>query len=173
MKDKQKITRLAVMDFDGTLVTSPMPDTGKVIYEEKTGNKWPHRGWWGRTESLDMGFFDIETKEEVIADYHKETAREDTLVIMLTGRMTPLAPMVEKVLDFHKLRFDGLYYNTGGETCYVKLKTLDRLLKEYPQIKEVHFWEDRALHIPKFEAWGQSHPELDVKITFVEGGQHD
>jgi hypothetical protein len=48
------ITRIAVFDFDGTLSDTPMPDTGRIEYEKITGSPWPHKGWWGRPETLDM-----------------------------------------------------------------------------------------------------------------------
>ena len=31
----QKITKLAIFDFDGTLVDTPLPETGKELYQEK------------------------------------------------------------------------------------------------------------------------------------------
>jgi phosphoserine phosphatase len=39
--------RLAVFDFDGTLMNSPMPETGKQEWSEKMGKPFPFRGWWG------------------------------------------------------------------------------------------------------------------------------
>ncbi len=38
----EKITKLSIFDFDGTLIMSPLPDTGKIEYEKKTGHPWPH-----------------------------------------------------------------------------------------------------------------------------------
>ena len=32
-----KITKLAIFDFDGTLVDTPLPDTGRQQYQDKTG----------------------------------------------------------------------------------------------------------------------------------------
>jgi len=38
----KNITKLAVFDFDGTLIMTPLPDTGRQQYREKTGKEWPH-----------------------------------------------------------------------------------------------------------------------------------
>ena len=46
------IEELHVYDFDGTLVDTPVPERGMAEFEEATGTPWPHRGWWGRAESL-------------------------------------------------------------------------------------------------------------------------
>ena len=49
----EETRELHVWDFDGTLVNTPVPDTGRAQYERETGHPWPHRGWWGRAESLE------------------------------------------------------------------------------------------------------------------------
>jgi phosphoserine phosphatase len=36
-----KITKLAVFDFDGTLVDTPLPENGRKEYKAKTGQDWP------------------------------------------------------------------------------------------------------------------------------------
>ena len=51
--------RLAVFDFDGTLFDSPEQEDGMRIWSQKTGQQYPHKGWWGRRESLDSDIFDI------------------------------------------------------------------------------------------------------------------
>ena len=173
---QKKITKLSVFDFDGTLISSPLPETGKVLYEQKIGQKWPHKGWWGKKESLDTNIFDIEAIDEVIVDYKVEILKEDTLVIMLTGRLTVLAKDVESILEIKGLKFDEHHYNTGGETCYVKLRTLDKTLERFPDIKEISIWDDRSEHIPRFQAWGDKQI-LDglinkFNITHVLNGQH-
>ena len=36
---------LLVYDFDGTLANTPTPREGKIMYENKIGQAWPHVGW--------------------------------------------------------------------------------------------------------------------------------
>ena len=81
-----KKTRLAVFDFDGTLFDTPLPDTGKDIFKEKTGKDWPHKGWWGKGESMDSNVFNIPPVDSVLADFMFERANPETLVVLLTGR---------------------------------------------------------------------------------------
>jgi hypothetical protein len=172
----KEITTLSVFDFDGTLIDSPMPDTGRVEYEQKTGKPWPHQGWWGRVESLDMDVFDIKPIPSVIADYRTEKSDPNTSVIMLTGRMQKLSHKVMAILKANGLEFDGYYFNRGGSTDVEKIRTLNKVLDEQPSIKVVKMWDDRLEHIPIFEQWGKEKVESgvleDFNITVVPAGRH-
>ena len=168
-----KITRLAVFDFDGTLLDTPLPtDENKEIYKEKTGEDWPSKGWWSRPETLNQDIFDIPVIKDVISDYKKEKATPNTMVIMLTGRIQKLSSYVEAVLASKGLKFDGYFYNTGGSTLDNKIHTMETLLKKYPTIKEIHCWDDRMEHIPHFQACGDNLKGVDFEITIVESGHH-
>lgn len=172
----KEITTLSVFDFDGTLFDSPMPDTGRGEYEEKTGKPWPYQGWWGRAESLDMNIFDINPISTVIADYKTEKTDPNTSVVMLTGRMQKLSDKVMAILKANGLEFDGYYFNRGGSTDVEKIRTLNKLLDEQPTIKIVKMWDDRLEHIPIFEQWGKEKVESgrleDFSITVVPAGRH-
>jgi hypothetical protein len=69
MKKIDEIKKIAVFDFDGTLIMTPTPDDGKLLYKMKTGNDWPHKGWWGQKDSLDTTIFDIPANQKVVDDY--------------------------------------------------------------------------------------------------------
>lgn len=172
----QKITKLSIFDFDGTLVDTPLPDTGRQTYQDKTGKPWPHEGWWSKHESLDLKVFDMPTVEEVIEAHAKEMAEEGTAVVMLTGRITDLAKHVEAILESKGLKFDEYHYNRGGETSYSKRKTMDKLLEKYKDVTHIEMWDDRLAHIPAFEEWGQAHVAsgrlTHFNINLVKGNHH-
>jgi len=167
-----KITKISVFDFDGTLVDTPLPDTGKGEYEAKTGVKWPYEGWWGRKESLDGNVFEMPVIPDVIRDYNIAKSNPSTLKVMMTGRMAKLSNEVEIILRAKNLSFDEYIYNRGGSTLDYKLKSLDRLIVKYPDVTEVELWDDRLEHIPAFEQWGKDHPELKFNINVVPSGHH-
>jgi hypothetical protein len=172
-----KITKLSIFDLDGTLINTPLPDVGKKIYEEKTGSVWPHVGWWGRHESLDMDIFDMPVVEAVVADYIKQMADTEAAVVMLTGRMIGLADKVKAILDAKKLVFDDYHYNKGGATEVSKVKSMERLLQKYADVTEIEMWDDRDLHIPIFQAFGDklvaSGRLSSFKVNHVITGHHD
>jgi hypothetical protein len=153
--DKRKIDKISVFDFDGTLIDTPLPDYGRIEYEKKTGEKWPHVGWWSKPESLDDKIFDTPTIKPVVQAYEQEKLTPNTLLVMLTGRMDKLSQFVENILKIKNLSFDKYIYNTGGSTVNSKLKSLGELLIEYPNVISVELWEDREEHIPLFEKWGE------------------
>lgn len=152
----KKIIKLAIFDFDGTLINTPLPDTGRQEYHDKTGNPWPHEGWWGRHESLDMEVFDMPTLEEVITAYEKETLDENAAVILLTGRMIKLSEHVKIILDAKQLKFDDYHFNRGGATEDAKVKSMEKLLEKYKDVIEMELWDDRDAHIPIFQKYGDS-----------------
>lgn len=169
--EKYPVKRIAVFDFDGTLVDTPLPTTGKDVYKEKTGKEWPHRGWWSQPDTLDMDIFDIPVIETVIEDYKLERAQSDTLVIMLTGRIPRLSTHVEKILKSKGLSFDAYFYNTGGQTLDHKIKVMQTLINQFPEVTSLKMWDDRLEHIPAFQAWGEG---LDIQfdIRIIEGNHH-
>jgi hypothetical protein len=167
--ENDNITRIAIFDFDGTLVNSPLPEEGMAEYEEKTGEKWPYKGWWGRKESLDMEIFDIQPIRSVLADYRAEKGNPDTLLVMLTGRIQKLALEVEGILSNYGLTFDEYHYNNGGSTLTYKINTLNEILSQHPNVKSIAMWEDRVEHIEPFKAWGNNLKDIDFNITAVEG----
>ncbi len=172
----EKFTKLAVFDFDGTLVDTPLPEDGKKEYKKKTGKDWPHAGWWGQPMSLDMNVFDMPTISSVISDYKKEIQDPNTMVVMVTGRMVKLTDLVKDILNRHGLKFHEYHFNRGGSTESAKKKTFDQILSQHPSIKEVELWDDREEHIPIFQAWGDEQVESgrlnDFNINVVPSTRH-
>lgn len=165
-KSKNQITRIAVFDFDGTLIDTPTHERGHKEYKAKTGNEWPHKGWWGRPDSLDMDIFDMKPIPSVIAAYRKEKATPNTLVIMLTGRIPKLSGEVKKILDANGLTFDGYFYNNLGSTLEYKIGIMDELMKEYPNVKSMILFDDRDEHIGPFKHFGNELLKTNRLISF-------
>lgn len=151
---EESITKISIFDFDGTLMDTPEPETGKVIYKEKTGNDWPFKGWWGRNEGLDMDVFDIKPIPSVISDYNEEVVRPNTRVVMMTGRIPKNAEHVEKILNANNLKFDEYIYKKKSDTLGFKIGKLEEMLANYPNLREIEMWEDRVEHTKAFREWG-------------------
>lgn len=171
-KEKIKYTKLVVFDMDGTLLNTPLPEEGQQIYEQKTGNKWPYRGWWSKEETLDDSIFDIQPVQEVLEIYREEILNPTTLVVMLTGRRKMLASQVEKLLNKHYTKFDHHIYNEDSTTLKSKLTSLNMLLNKYPTIQHVKLLDDRKEHKDYFDFWGLTAQQLgkieQYEMKFVE-----
>ena len=172
----KKITKIAIFDFDGTLVSTELPITGKQKYLDKTGKEWPHQGWWGKAESLDTDIFETPLVKMVKEAYDEMKLEDETLMVMLTGRMIKLSTHVEKILEEHGLEFDEYHYNKGGATDVAKMKTMDMLLDKFPEADDIVLWDDRIEHIPVFheflKAKVQSGRLKTFNITEVPADRH-
>jgi tRNA nucleotidyltransferase/poly(A) polymerase len=143
--DKSLLKKVAFYDFDGTLMDSPMPNPGKEIYHKKTGNVYPHQGWWGREESLDLNVFDIETNAEIESRFREDVSDPNTHVILLTNRLSKLSESIKKVLNKHNMVFNHYSFKSDnrekGERIY------DILKSNYPETVLVEFYDDDIKHI--------------------------
>lgn len=175
IKKIKKITKIAIWDFDGTLVDTPLPEVGKVTFETKTGKKWPHIGWWGQTDSLDMDIFDMPLINSVKEDYEVLRNDESIYKVMLTGRRDIMSTKVEEILKSHDLEFDEYHYNTGGKTETVKMRIMSMLISKFPNTQMI-LWDDRLEHIPLFEEHLQTKVDegklKEFKINVVPANRH-
>jgi len=176
IEDIDARTKLAVFDFDGTLVDTPIPeDANKAIWKKKTGLDW-EGGWFSNPNSLRIDVFDMPVKPEVISDYKREWSDPKSLVIMLTGRIPSVANNVKAVLDDKGLKFDDYLFNEGGATEDSKIKHMEDILRYNPSIRDVELWDDRDPHIPIFKEWGDemiAKRYLDsFKVNHIPGFRH-
>lgn len=172
--DINQITKVSVFDFDGTLIDTTMPDVGKEMWKKATGEDYPHRGWWGRRESLDLSIFPNEVFPDMQAEFNKAKADENTFVTLVTGRITPLANQVNAILNKHNLKFDDVIltgdkrFNDGArDTLTFKINYLNSLQKQFPNLKQIEFWDDRDHHQATFIQWGKLQP-IPVHIHHVK-----
>jgi hypothetical protein len=161
-----EITKLSVFDFDGTLADTPKKEEGIKTWEEVTGQKYPHRSWYNRRESLDNAIFDIKLNDEVIRDYMVESRDPNTLTIMLTGRLDRQANSVEKILNSKGIVFDEYHYKEEGGTVKSKTNTLKQILMRHPSINEVEMWEDVEHYANHYEMWGNKY-DVNLRVNRV------
>lgn len=166
--DEQKVNTIAIFDFDQTLMSSPTPENGKIIYKEKTGKDWPHIGWWSKPESLDDTIFDINLIPETKSYYELNNADKNTLMVMMTGRIPKLSQYVENLLNKNGLKFDMYLYNDGTNTLNFKINSLNKLVSSYPSVKKINMYDDREEHITPFKSWGEAQNGLILNVTHIK-----
>jgi len=133
--------RLAIYDFDGTLIDSPEPEAGKPIWKEKTGEEYPHLGWWGRKESLDTDVFDIKPFPTILAKLQTDMADPDTTTIILTSRMEKLRPQLENIMQLNGISVDELITKKGRED---KGDVILRIENYNQDLEEIVVYDDFA-----------------------------
>lgn len=150
--------KLISYDFDKTLFLTPEPNEGKIRWKEKTGLDYPHRGWWGRIESLDTEIFMIDVNKKVYNQYLIDKKDPNNMIILATGRLENVPKMresVEKILYKYNITFHNIYLNHGINTFNFKIKLFERLIKKH-NIEEFTMYDDREEHIAKFVDWAKN-----------------
>ena len=166
MEEKQTINKISIFDFDGTLADTPNKEDGIVLWEAKNKKDYPHKGWWGKPESLDENTFNIKLIPSTIDDYNKESEGDNALMIMLTGRIPKLANQVESILNKNGVIFDEYHYKERGDTFTSKINTLKKLIEQNPNVTEIEMWEDRLNHADGFEELGVNNG-IDIKVNRI------
>jgi len=158
------IRRLAIFDFDGTLVNTP--------------TKPPHwkGGWWGRSHSLlpphvpphrelsEKGRHLV--NEKVVAEYLKARQCGETHCAMMTGRHWGIRHEVMNILkafdlateeEHRNLKEEGPHFVfiSGGNTLEGKIERINMFMEEFPDLEVCEMWEDRIEHIGEFRAHGE------------------
>lgn len=163
-----KINYLCFYDFDGTLFDTPLPDEGKKIWYEKTGEIFKYQGWWGRPESLDSTIFDIQPFPSVLNQLKIDQTKSDTYTVLLTSRMVKLQPQIETLLKQNGITFDDLSLKAGGEDKDVRIA---KYLKKFPQVHTINIYDDREKEILLFSKMKQElEGEYQVNIYRVTDG---
>lgn len=155
-------TTLNVFDFDGTLMNSPLPDTGKQKYKEITGNDWPHKGWWGQLDSLKP--FDVEPIAKTVELYNEYTAIPNSINVLMTNRLAKFEPIVKEKLKGIYV-FD--YYDFKNDNRE-KPERIKEILKNNPSIEIINIFDDMDEQIERFNNFKNENPELEINVYQIK-----
>lgn len=165
----EKITKLSFFDFDATLFDSPMPDSGKLEYKEKTGQEYPHIGWWGREESLDTNIFDIKIFPNVASKLNNDHNQDNAFVAILTSRIGKLKPQIKNLLKINNIQVDEISTKDNNKEKDVRIK---EYLVKYPDTQTIDVYDDREKEFNVFLKLKRdlklSHPHIQLNIFKVD-----
>lgn len=133
--------RLTIYDFDGTLINSPEPLEGKPMWEKFYGQPYPHKGWWGRKESLDTNVFDIKPFPNILSILQDDINDPETTTVILTSRMEKLRPELENILNLNNIHVDELITKKGRED---KGDVILNIQKYNDDLEEIVVYDDFA-----------------------------
>ena len=158
------IKKIVSFDFDGTLIHTPTPETGRPEWEKATGQSWPGRGWWGSAESLNTNVFYPPVNQWVYKYFLQYQNDPEAYEFIATGRLIRLEKQVKKVLALHDIKCD-LFCNNRGETFHFKINLFEDLISKYPQATELIMFDDRHEHLVRFVEWAKKQP---IKVTIID-----
>ncbi len=171
-------TKIHIFDFDSTLFGTHTREEGESILHSM-GQKWNHKGWWGRPETLEEPLAShIKPNEQVAKAFRASKSDPESLTILMTGRHDDtmkkdkttgqykvqnnprIVPNIHSLLKKHGLIPDFDLYKTGGASTYeYKANMLRKILHAQPAIKELHMWDDRHDHV-----WGGQGDEGFIQL---------
>ncbi len=161
-KAKGTPTVLNVFDFDGTLMDSPLPETGKEKYKELTGKEWPHKGWWGQVDSLEP--FEVKPIEGTKDLYNQYSVIPNSINVLMTNRLAKFEPVVKD-----KLR--GLYvfdYYDFKNDNREKPERIKEILKNNPSIDTINIFDDMDEQIERFNRFKEENPNLEINVFQIK-----
>jgi hypothetical protein len=153
------ITKLGVYDFDGTLMNTPLPEYGMTEWFKKTGTSYPHKGWWGRKESLNLDVFNIKPINRVENAFRNDHLSPDVSTILLTNRQHKLLPEVMLLLNKYNITFDHYLLKKGDVE---KGERLINILSQFPDLKEIELWDDNFEHILNVQDWVMNKSSIEI-----------
>lgn len=163
---------LICFDFDGTLIETPGPETGKSQWEKNSGKELKG-GWWSNKESLNTKYLDFPRIEWTHKHLVEACKQPDTYVFVATGRLMKLKNEVIDVLELNGIPFrknfedfgiDDLYCNPGFNTFDFKTKLFEKLIKE-EKCENLTMFDDRQEHLPQFKLWARNQ---DCQISIYD-----
>jgi hypothetical protein len=161
-KAKGSPTVLNVFDFDGTLMDSPLPETGKEKYKELTGKDWPHKGWWGQIDSLEP--FEVKPIEGTKDLYNQYSVIPNSINVLMTNRLAKFEPVVKD-----KLR--GLYvfdYYDFKNDNREKPERIKEILKNNPSVDTINIFDDMDEQIERFNRFKEENPNLEINVFQIK-----
>lgn len=154
-------SRIVVYDFDGTIFDSPNEELGRVRYQQLTGAKYPHRGWWSRHESLNPPLVptlpdDSWYRCNIVEKYFEDRYRQDTMMVLITGRMCKFESRILQILNHKNIKFDQYHFVDkrdlqGNNTLQIKCQKINRLIK--PFHNTIELWDDREEQIEVYREY--------------------
>jgi len=154
-------------DFDGTLMNSPLKEPGIIQWSKVKGTPYPHKGWWGREESLDLNVFDIQPHKELFNIYNNVKNDTNVKTVLLTNRMEKLREPIMAILRKHNITFDLYSFKRNEQTKGDRI--MDIMQNTYPDIKKFTFYDDDASHFDSV-ADNFIDTDYDFNVVHVQNG---
>ena len=123
-----EVTSINVFDFDGTLFNTPGPVEGKQAWWARHLQSWDRPGWVTHKESLEPP--QVIQPGPVLQLFRHFQGLPNSLTVILTGRIEPLQPQLERVCADFGIAPDMLLLKSGKkeQTRIAKIASIERLL---------------------------------------------
>ena len=142
---------ISIFDFDNTLVKTPYPES--IDYMDKH-------------ESLDEDKWEFKPKKNINKIY--QTLPTSNLKVLLTNRIDVVQEEVLSLLEKRGIVFDEHMFIKGRDGNRSKGDRLLKLLKKYPNIEKVSYWDDKQKHIDDMYEKSKDFEGIKFNFNLVE-----
>jgi hypothetical protein len=170
-KDKSNVYKLAFYDFDGTIIDSPMPELGKLLWAKAKGIVYPHKGWWSKPESLDLDIFNIEKIKETDQRIKRDLDNKYCWVVLLTNRISKLKPEVSRVLRHVDVEVDE--FQMMDKINYSKSIRIKNVIQDFPQVTQIDIYDDDDKNLSDFLELKSELLQQGISVTIYKVNSND
>lgn len=156
-------TILRFFDFDGCLFDTPLPDEGKEQWSNFYNKPYPHKGWWGRMESMDLVCFHIPPRKEVYKIYN-DGKGENVIDFILTSRLLRFEPIIKELLKLNDIDIKDEHILTKNKFEKGERIFQTALLFKDLNITDIYFYDDRDKEINSANEWKESIEDLGINF---------
>lgn len=164
-EDLSTIKKLSFFDMDATLLNTIHPETGMNIYKEKTGQDWPHIGWWSKPETLDYKIFDIKPFGNVLNTLNNDNNDPSIFTVLLTARISKLDKEIKELLGHLNIKLDD--YSLKSNSKEKDQRILD-YLSHFPNVTEIDVYDDREKEFVLFIRLRDKLKESGIKLNIYK-----
>jgi hypothetical protein len=162
-ESKKKIYKtLNVFDFDKTLFWTIDREEGAKRWEKVNGKPYTHKGWFGRSESLDPKL-NQEINKTMKKIYNTLRSDPDGLCILNSNRYIGLEKTIKSFLRHHGFRMDAVLLKTGREN---KGTNLQEFWNNYPEITVINCFDDKEASLNHYRKLKDRYSIYREDLTF-------
>ena len=162
-ESKKKVYKtLNVFDFDKTLFWTVNKDEGKRKWEEVNGKPYPHKGWFGKAESLDIKL-NQKINQTMKKIYNTLRSDPDGLCVLNSNRYIGLEKPIKAFLKHHGFRMDAVLLKTGQEN---KGTNLQEFWNDYPEITVINCFDDKEASLNHYKRLRDRYSLYRKDLTF-------
>lgn len=147
-KDHTQIMRISFYDFDRSIMDGPTPEIGREIWRRKTGEDFPHLGWWSKKESLDHTIFPFTPIREVADRIKRDYEDPSCWTMVLSNRVESLLPYMKSLMDQYDIKVDDFLLRRPDNLP--KPVRIKRMLPKFPQATSIDIHEDDPNNLELF-----------------------
>ena len=159
--------KLAVWDFDDTIIRTPGPESFKRLLNENImsldGINKNRFSFWDNPLSLDEDYFQLVSKKPAIDLWNKNELNPNISQILITNRCTSMLTHIDNILESLNIKMDGLY---SGSDNGGKIKVLKSLLNANQMYDHVQIIEDSIYNLYDYQEFLIEY-EIPYELYFV------